>query len=84
MSPEGLRNDGPAVIMEGENLRMKKLQSIWRGIKIRFSIVGRLFGFLWENKMWWLIPMILVLIVFFLILIFAQSSPLGPFIYTLF
>ncbi|MFA5084298.1 MAG: DUF5989 family protein [Candidatus Paceibacterota bacterium] len=28
--------------------------------------------------------MILVLVAFFLLMIFAQSSPLGPFIYTLF
>ncbi|MEK7608646.1 MAG: DUF5989 family protein [Patescibacteria group bacterium] len=63
---------------------MKMLSSLWRSVTIRFSIIGRLFGFLWENKMWWMIPMILVLVVFFLILIFAQSSPLGPFIYTLF
>ncbi len=50
----------------------------------RFSIVRGLFRFLWNNKMWWMIPMIALLVVFFLILIFAQGSPLGPFIYTLF
>jgi len=53
-------------------------------LKIRFKILAKLFIFLGQNKMWWLIPMILVLAVFFLIMIFAQSSPLGPFIYTLF
>lgn len=61
-----------------------KLSGIRRTISIRFGIVGRLFQFLWQNKMWWLIPMVALIVVFFLIIIFAQSSPLGPFIYTIF
>lgn len=63
---------------------MEKLKQIGTSLKIRGAIIGDLLGFLWHNKMWWLIPMILVLVIFFLILIFAQSSPLGPFIYTIF
>lgn len=60
------------------------MKQLLQTIVTRFSIVRGLFRFLWQNKMWWLIPMIAVLVVFFLIMIFAQSSPLGPFIYTLF
>lgn len=52
-------------------------------IKTRSGTVGRLFGYLWKNKLWWLIPLIVVLVVFFAIILFAQSTPLGPFIYTL-
>ena len=48
------------------------------------GVVGELFGFLWRNKRWWLIPMMTVLLVFGLLLIFASSSGLGPLIYTLF
>ncbi len=48
------------------------------------GIVGELFGFLWRNKRWWLIPMVSVLLVFGLLLVFASSSGLGPLIYTLF
>ena len=48
------------------------------------GIVGELFGFLWRNKKWWLIPMVSVLLVFGLLLVFASSSGLGPLIYTLF
>lgn len=48
------------------------------------GIVSELFGFLWRNKRWWLIPMVSVLLVFGLLLIFASSSGLGPLIYTLF
>ena len=54
------------------------------GVRHRFGIAGELMGFLWERKLWWLIPMVLVLLVFGGLLITAQSSALGPFIYTLF
>jgi hypothetical protein len=48
------------------------------------GIVGELFGFLWKQKLWWLMPALLVLLVFGLLLLFAQSTPLAPFVYTLF
>ena len=53
-------------------------------LKTRFGIAGELLGFLWERKLWWLIPMVLVLLAFGGLLVTAQSSALGPFIYTLF
>jgi len=46
--------------------------------------MGELLGFLWARKLWWLIPMVSVLLLLSLILIFAQSSAVAPFIYTLF
>lgn len=50
----------------------------------RFGIAGELLGFLWERKLWWMIPMVVVLLLFGGLLVTAQSSALGPFIYTLF
>ncbi|MBI3088398.1 MAG: hypothetical protein HYY91_05915 [Candidatus Omnitrophica bacterium] len=50
----------------------------------RFSVMGELMGFLWQQRLWWLIPMVGVLLLFGLLLLFAQSSPLAPFVYTLF
>jgi hypothetical protein len=50
----------------------------------RFGIFGEFIGFLWERKLWWMIPMVTVIVVFGLLLVFAQSSALAPFIYTLF
>ena len=41
-------------------------------------------GFLWKQKLWWLIPALMVLLLFGLLLLFAQSTPLAPFVYTLF
>ncbi|PWT89203.1 MAG: hypothetical protein C5B54_09320 [Acidobacteria bacterium] len=53
-------------------------------MKSRLGILGELLSFFWANKWWWLVPMILVLIVFAVLIIFAQSSAIAPFIYTLF
>jgi drug/metabolite transporter superfamily protein YnfA len=50
----------------------------------RLGIFGELLVFLWRRKLWWMIPMIVVLILFGLLLIFTQSSAVAPFIYTLF
>lgn len=54
------------------------------GLKSRLGIAGELLGFLWERKLWWLIPMVLVFLAFGGLLVTAHSSALGPFIYTLF
>jgi hypothetical protein len=50
----------------------------------KFGIVGELFSFLWEQKLWWMIPMMSVFVLFGLLLVFTQGSALAPFIYTLF
>ena len=50
----------------------------------RVGITGELLGFLWARKLWWLIPMVSVLLALGLLLVFAQSSAIAPFIYTLF
>jgi len=39
--------------------------------------------FLLENKKWWLLPILLILLVFGLLMVFATSGA-APFIYTLF
>jgi hypothetical protein len=48
------------------------------------GVAGELLAFLWKRKLWWLIPMVLVLLIFGLLLVFASASGIGPFIYTLF
>jgi len=52
--------------------------------RARFGIVAELFSFLWEQKLWWMIPMMSVFVLFGLLLVFTQGSALAPFIYTLF
>ena len=50
----------------------------------RIGIVGEFFGFLWHQKLWWMMPMFALIFILGLLLVFAQSSALAPFIYTLF
>ncbi len=43
-----------------------------------------LFGFLSQRKKFWLLPVILVLVGFGALVVFASGSAIAPFIYTLF
>lgn len=54
------------------------------GASTRIGIVGELLSFLWKRKLWWLIPMIIVVVLFAVLLVFAEGSAVAPFIYTLF
>ena len=55
-----------------------------RGMITNSGVMGEIIQFLWARKLWWLIPMVSVLLLFGLLLIFASSSGVAPFIYTLF
>ena len=50
----------------------------------RMGIMGELLLFFWQSKWWWVTPMILLLLLLGTLVIFAQSSAIAPFIYTLF
>ena len=55
-----------------------------RGLLSRFRVVGEVFSFLWKRKLWWLMPMIFILIALGLLMVFGQATGIGPFIYALF
>lgn len=48
------------------------------------GIIGEFLKFLWARRLWWLIPMVVMLLLFGFLLIFANASGIAPFIYTLF
>lgn len=50
----------------------------------RLSLAGELVRFFWQNKWWWLVPMIVVLLGLGALLVFVQTSAIAPLIYTLF
>jgi hypothetical protein len=50
----------------------------------RMGTMGELLSFLWQRKLWWLVPMVVVLLFFGILLLFAQGSAVAPFIYPLF
>jgi hypothetical protein len=60
------------------------MKNFFRSMASNLGVAGELLGFLWQRKLWWLIPMVAVLLMFGLLLIFASASGIGPFIYTLF
>ena len=64
--------------------KKEKRMGFFKNMSHRMGIMGELLQFFLENKWWWLTPMVLVLLIFGLLIIFAQSSAVAPFIYTLF
>ena len=50
----------------------------------KLEIAGELMGFLWTMKMWWMMPIVFILLVFGLLIVVGSSTGVGPFIYTLF
>jgi drug/metabolite transporter superfamily protein YnfA len=58
--------------------------NIFKRIRSKFSIAGEFLNFLWKRKLWWLIPMMVILLSFGLLMIFVEATGIAPFIYTLF
>jgi len=48
------------------------------------SLIKELWAFLRVRKKWWLLPVLVVLFLVGTLLVFAQTSALAPFIYTIF
>ena len=48
------------------------------------SAFSDLWGFLKERRKWWLLPMVLVLLLFGVLIVLTSGSAIAPFIYTLF
>lgn len=50
----------------------------------RFQLLKEFWLFFRENKKYWLLPMVVVLVLIGTMLVVAQSSALAPFIYSIF
>jgi hypothetical protein len=48
------------------------------------TLVRELFAYMGARKKWWLLPILVVVLVFGGLLILAQGSAVAPFIYTIF
>ena len=48
------------------------------------AILKELFAYMGARKKWWLLPILMVLLLFGGLLILAQGSAVAPFIYTVF
>ena len=50
----------------------------------KVAIIREFFEFLRERKKWWIAPILVFLVLLGVLLIFASSTTLAPFIYSLF
>ena len=57
---------------------------ILKGLTSRLGTMSELLAFLWQCKLWWLLPIVVVLLLLGVLMILTQSSSIAPFIYTLF
>jgi hypothetical protein len=60
------------------------MKKFFRSMGSNLFVAKEFLRFLWSRKLWWLIPMVVFLMIFGLVMIFASASGIGPFIYTLF
>ncbi|OGM14998.1 hypothetical protein A3D84_01880 [Candidatus Woesebacteria bacterium RIFCSPHIGHO2_02_FULL_42_20] len=63
---------------------MKKIKKIGRDAQLKISSLRELITFLWKQKLWWMIPMVTILVFFGIFLIAAQGTSIIHFIYPLF
>jgi hypothetical protein len=47
-------------------------------------VLSEFVQFLKQEKKYWLVPIVIVFVLFGLLIVFSQSSAIAPFIYTLF
>ena len=47
-------------------------------------VLGEFVEFVRQEKKYWLLPIVIVFVLFGLLIVFSQSSAVAPFIYTLF
>ncbi len=57
--------------------------SILQNAVQRSTIVGEVFSFLWQRKLWWLMPLVILIFLIGLLLLLAQVSSVAPWMYSL-
>ncbi|MBI5045043.1 MAG: hypothetical protein HZC02_03890 [Candidatus Levybacteria bacterium] len=50
----------------------------------KLKVVVELFGFLLRRKLWWLVPLIVLILIIMTVISFGGATGLAPFIYPLF
>ena len=50
----------------------------------KLAVLSELITFLRQEKKYWLVPIVIVFVLFGLLIVFSQTSAIAPFIYTLF
>lgn len=55
-----------------------------RDLRSKLAIGGELLVFLWRRKMWWMTPIVAVMLLFGILIATGSSTGYTPIIYTLF
>mgnify|MGYP001319812990 CR=1 FL=1 len=63
---------------------LKALEKLIKNNLNKLAIVSEFWDSFKHRKKWWLLPIIIFLVLFSIIIVFAEGSALAPFIYTLF
>jgi hypothetical protein len=63
---------------------MQKIRNFFQGMFTNLGVIGEFITFLWQRRVYWMIPMVVILLAFGMLIIFASASGIGPFIYALF
>ena len=50
----------------------------------RLGVVGELLAFLWRERLWWMIPILIALVLIALLVVFGGNTAVAPFVYVLF
>ncbi len=57
---------------------------ILRNMTAGMATVRELIGYFWEQRRWWLIPFVIVLLLLGALIVIGEVTGIAPFIYTLF
>lgn len=60
------------------------MNALRAGFRDTIGTLGELLHFLWRGKVWWLTPVVVILLLTAIVVLFAETSVIAPFIYTLF
>src|SRR5215475_1307018 len=74
----------PRTLSQPQALRSDVLKHRVEEIMSKGRVLGEFFQFLKQEKKYWLVPIVIVFVLFGLLIVFSQSSAVAPFIYTLF
>jgi presenilin-like A22 family membrane protease len=63
---------------------MKTIRRFFRNLVARVGIAAGLISFFSKRKVWWMTPLVVVMLALGVLIIFGQSSAISAFIYTIF
>jgi hypothetical protein len=67
----------------GTRTRVRPRRKIEHQVSDRLSVSADLINLVWQHKLWWMVPLLLVLAVLALLVVLAPT-PIGPLLYPLF